>query len=120
MSKMETKNIICTCCPMGCHMTVTIEDGKVLSVEGNTCKRGSKYAVDEITCKKRTLTTTVKTDKGYLLSVRTYGSIPFDSIPEAMKILNSLTLKTPVKIGDIVCENICNSGINVIATKNVD
>ena len=35
------KNIICVSCPMGCGITVELNDsGEVVSVTGNTCKRG--------------------------------------------------------------------------------
>lgn len=116
---MEKKNIICTCCPMGCHMEVTLEDGKVTEVKGNTCKRGANYAVDEITNPKRTLTSTVKTDKGMMLSVKTAEAIPFGKMTDAMKILAGITVRTPVRIGDIVCKDICGTGVNVVATKNL-
>ena len=44
------KNIICVACPMGCGVTVEITDnGDILSVTGNTCKRGDAYARTECT-----------------------------------------------------------------------
>lgn len=115
----EVKKIICTCCPMGCHMEVTVTDGVVSSVEGNTCKRGAAYAVDEITNPKRTLTSTVKTDKGIMLSVKTADAIPFGKLFTAMECLANVTVKTPVMIGDVVYHNICETGVDVVATKNV-
>lgn len=39
---MEEKNLTCIGCPMGCFLTVKIKDGEVQSVEGNSCKRGSR------------------------------------------------------------------------------
>ena len=116
---MEKRKIICTCCPMGCHMEVTIVDGKVTEVTGNTCKRGPVYANDEVTNPKRTLTSTVKTDVGMMLSVKTADAIPFGKMDEAMKILAAITIKAPVKIGDVVCKDICGTGVNVVATKNI-
>ena len=41
---MEEKNLICIGCPMGCPLTVKMEHGEVVSVTGNTCKRGDIYA----------------------------------------------------------------------------
>ena len=41
------KNLICVSCPLGCPIEVEIENGEILSVTGNTCKRGDKYARDE-------------------------------------------------------------------------
>ena len=43
----ETRVMNCIMCPMGCEMTVTVENGKVIDVKGNTCPRGAKYANDE-------------------------------------------------------------------------
>lgn len=100
-------------------MEVSLQDGKVINVTGNTCKRGEKYANDEVICPKRTLTSTVKTDKGVMLSVKTESAIPLEKMKEAMDILSGITAKTPVKIGDVICKNICKTGVNVLATKNV-
>ena len=104
---------------MGCHMEVSLSDGKVTGVTGNTCKRGANYAVDEVTNPRRTLTSTVKTDKGIMLSVKTADAISREKIADAMKELSSVTVKTPVKIGDVILENICGTSVSVIATKNL-
>ena len=45
---VETRIMNCIMCPLGCEMTVTIEDGAVTNVTGNTCPRGPKYAHDEV------------------------------------------------------------------------
>ena len=52
---METKKIELTCigCPMGCPLIVTMEDGAVVSVTGNTCPRGDAYARKEVTAPTR-------------------------------------------------------------------
>ena len=104
---------------MGCHMEVLVSDGKVTHVTGNTCKRGLDYAENEVTNPQRNLTTTVKTDKGAMLSVKTDGAIPRDKITDAMKVLSGITVKTPVKIGDVIYSNICGSHVDVVATKNL-
>ena len=36
---MEKRELTCIGCPMGCALTVSLEAGKVVSVEGYTCKR---------------------------------------------------------------------------------
>ena len=55
------KDIICVACPMGCQISVELSDsGEILSVTGNTCKRGDAYARTECTHPERSLTTTVK------------------------------------------------------------
>lgn len=103
---------------MGCHMELMLCDGNILEIKGNTCKRGASYAKDEIICPKRTLTSTVKTDKGTMLSVKTESAIPLKKMTQAMKELSEITAKTPVKIGDVILEDICGTGVRVIATKN--
>ena len=57
---METKVMNCIMCPMGCEMTVTLENGKFAGVTGNSCPRGAKYAETEVTDPRRMLTTTVR------------------------------------------------------------
>ena len=41
---MERKELICIGCPLGCNLTVGMDGGQVVSVNGNTCKRGDDYA----------------------------------------------------------------------------
>ena len=53
-------------CPMGCEMTVTLENGKFVSVTGNSCPRGARYAETEVTDPRRMLTTTVQIKGGLL------------------------------------------------------
>ena len=57
---VETKQLNCINCPLGCLLTVTLEDGKITSVTGNTCPRGEKYAHQELTDPQRMLTSTVQ------------------------------------------------------------
>ena len=104
---------------MGCHMQVIIQDKKVIEVSGNTCKRGASYAVDEVTAPKRTLTSTVKTDTHNMLSVKTNTAIPFAKMREVMKELSEITVKVPVKIGDVIISNVCKTGADIVATKNL-
>ena len=64
------KILTCIVCPLGCGIEVEIKDGKILSIKGNTCKKGKDYAEAECTFPTRTLTTTVRTDSGYMLPVK--------------------------------------------------
>ena len=67
---VETKQLNCINCPMGCLLTVTLEDGKVTNVTGNTCPRGETYAHQELTDPQRMLTSTVS------IEGRSYRSYP--------------------------------------------
>ena len=46
---METRELTCIGCPMGCALTVELNGSEVVSVTGQTCKRGEDYAKKEVT-----------------------------------------------------------------------
>ena len=112
------KELICICCPIGCHLKVNVENKKVT---GNNCKRGETYGIDEITNPVRIITTTVKILNGELpvISVKTKLAIPKALTFKAMEAINDLTLEAPIKIGDIILENLLETGVDVVATKTV-
>jgi len=115
------KEIICTVCPMGCHILVEGEGENITSVTGYTCKRGETYATAEFCHPVRILTTTVKTDseKTPLVPVRSEKPLPKEKIMECMKVIREQEAKTPVSMYDVIVENICDTGINIVATGNV-
>ena len=53
------------------------------------------------------------------LPVVTDGPIPKGKLMEAMQVLNRLRVKAPVHVNDILVKNICQSGVNVIASRTV-
>lgn len=118
---MEKKEMVCICCPLGCALTVTEENGE-LKVTGNTCNRGAEYGKKEATNPTRIVTTTVRVKNGILpvVSVKTKEDIPKGKIMDCIRILQELDLDAPVHIGDIVAENICGTGVHVVATKEVE
>ncbi|MBQ7121017.1 MAG: DUF1667 domain-containing protein [Clostridia bacterium] len=115
------KNIICVACPMGCAVTVEIaENGDILSVTGNTCKRGDAYARAECTNPVRSLATTVKVNGGIhnVVPCKSAGSLPKDKIMECMKIINAAQAEAPVSLGDVLVSNILDTGIDIVATNH--
>jgi CxxC motif-containing protein len=119
---MKRKELICIGCPMGCPIVVEMEDGKVLSVTGNTCPRGESYARKEVTNPTRIVTTTVRVDGGKvpMINVKTEQDIPKDKIFECIAALRGVTVKAPVHIGDIILENVADTGVNIVAAGNVE
>ena len=111
--------LTCIVCPRGCQMKVTLTDeGRVESVEGNFCKRGVTYANDECTNPKRTVTSTVRCKNGGVVPVKTANTIPKELIFEVMAEINRATAPDDVKIGDVIIENVCGTGVSVVATAN--
>lgn len=119
---MKKRELICIGCPMGCPIVVEMEDGKVLSVTGNTCPRGESYARKEVTNPTRIVTTTVRVDGGKvpMINVKTEQDIPKDKIFECIAALRGVTMKAPIHIGDIVLENVAGTGVNIVAAGNVE
>lgn len=119
---MEQKNLTCIGCPLGCLITVELKDGEVISVTGNTCKRGEDYARKEVTSPTRIVTSTIKVCGGNAptVSVKTKSDIPKDKIFDCVKALKEVKVKAPVAIGDVVLADVAGTGVDVVATKDVE
>lgn len=115
------REMICICCPMGCRLTVDDSDKNNIKVSGNTCPRGEKYAKDEIVCPKRMVTAVVRVNGGdvAMVSVKTSEAIEKSKIFDALDALKGLTVNAPVKTGDVILKDVCSTGVDFIATKNV-
>lgn len=118
---MEKRTLICIGCPMGCPLTVTLEGESILQVEGNTCKRGDIYARKEVTNPTRIVTSTVRVEGGQdaMVSVKTRSDIPKMAIFACMQALKGITVKAPVRIGDVIVSDVAGMGVDVVATGNV-
>ena len=110
------RELTCIACPLGCALTVTIEDKKVISVEGNTCPRGKDYAINECTAPVRTVTSTVMCENGDLVSVKTKNPIPKDKVFDAMSIINKTVAYLPISVGDVIIEDLFGSPL--VATQD--
>lgn len=113
------RKLTCIVCPRGCEMEVALgEGGEVLSVSGNACKRGAVYANDECTHPRRTVTSTVMLEDGRPLPVKTAGTVPKELVFEVMKEINAKCAPVGTKIGDVIIENVSDTGVDVVATAN--
>ena len=111
--------LTCIVCPRGCQLKIELEDdGRILSIEGNSCKRGITYAEDECTHPRRSVTSTVRCASGEVVSVKTADSVPKELIFKVMEAINSVTAPDSLSIGDVIIEDVCGTGVNVIATSN--
>lgn len=118
---METRDLTCIGCPLGCSLKVTMENGEVTEVTGNTCKRGDIYARKEVTNPTRIVTSSVRVNNGKLnmVSCKTKEDIPKGKIFDVCKALEAVDVDAPVAIGDIVLADVCGTGVDVVATKNI-
>lgn len=116
---MSVRELTCIGCPMGCALQVEIENGQVIKVTGNTCKRGEEYGKKECTNPTRIVTSSVKVDGSdiSMVSVKTERDIPKGKIFDVVKQLKNVVVKSPVHIGDVILHNVADTGVNIIATK---
>ena len=115
------KEIICTVCPRGCHIQVEGEGDKILSVEGQGCKRGLEYASAEFAHPVRILTTIVKLEgQNDLLPVRSNKPVPKEKLFDCMDVIRATAVKAPVNRYDVVVADICGTGVDLVATKTVE
>ena len=116
---IKERKLTCIVCPKGCDLTVLFDgDGRIENISGHTCKRGEEYARAECTAPVRTVTTTVRCEDGEVVSVKTSAPIPKKMIFEVMAEINAVIANNSVHIGDIIIENVCNTGVDVVATSN--
>ena len=113
------KELICIVCPKGCHLKVDEDNG--YAVTGNGCPRGAEYGKAELTNPTRVVTSTVRIVGASLprCPVKTDGAIPKGMIFEIMKALDGVELTAPVTVGDVVIENVCGTGVNVVAARTM-
>lgn len=108
-------------CPMGCAIVVEMKGKEVASIEGNTCKKGAEYAAKEVTDPTRIVTTTVRVKNGSMtvVSVKTAQDIPKGMIFDCVKALRDVCVDAPVRIGDIILRDTAGTGVDIVATGNV-
>ncbi len=114
---------------MGCQLEVTVPekingriDTDAIQVTGNSCLRGIAYGKKEVTAPTRTLTCTaaVTSGKRPLVSAKTDGEVPKELLLSCMQAVRRLTIKAPIKAGQVLQSDLLHTGINLIACEDID
>jgi len=115
-----TKKLTCIECPVGCALSVDIENCKAISISGHKCPKGEKYAISEIENPLRILTSVVLCENLPLevIPVRTDKAIPKAKIMEAMSEIKKIKISKPVAVGEVVVKNFLGLSVNLIATRD--
>lgn len=115
-----TKEMICISCPIGCQLKVT-QEGDQVFVTGNTCKRGETYGRQEMTCPMRVVTSLVRLTGGVrpVCSCKTQRPIPKAEIPQVLEQIKAKMAQAPLHRGDVLIENVADTGVNLVATSDV-
>jgi CxxC motif-containing protein len=116
-----TEKMICITCPMGCSIEVTREGQTLLSVDGNTCKRGEEYVRRELNDPRRMVATTVKVKDGIhpLVPVYTASAFPKPRIFDLLDKLRQVELEAPVEMGQVVLPNALDTGIDILTSREM-
>lgn len=115
------KTITCINCPVGCRMTVRLSDtGSFISVSGNTCPRGARYAQQECTAPERMVTAVFQVSGSAVpLSVKTSSPVPKEMIRDVMNEISRISVSLPVCSGDVVLRNVLDTGVDIVATRSL-
>ncbi|MBQ9341148.1 MAG: DUF1667 domain-containing protein [Lachnospiraceae bacterium] len=118
---MAERTIVCIGCPKGCEIHVKYEGHEVIEMTGNTCKRGEDYVRNEITHPLRMVTSIVPVEGSEFktVPVKTRSDVPKERIFDVMRELVRVKAKAPVKMGDVILENVAGTGIDIVATRSV-
>lgn len=119
---MDKIKYICIACPIGCHLDVEVNGKEVVSIEGNRCKRGINYAIDEHTDPKRMVTVTCNVNSSIVnrVPVKTTEAISKIYIDDLIKDLYKLSLVTPLQLGEKVIENYKDTGVDIVVTRSLN
>lgn len=120
---MKKEEIICIGCPVGCRVVLSInKGGNIDALAGNECKIGERYAAQEYTAPVRIFTGTVQTRNCSrpLLPVRTSKAVPKKLISSFSKCVIDVKVKPPIRLGDVIISNIHNTGVDLIATSDLE
>ena len=119
----EYRKVTCILCPNACQLGVHFDKKrkKIIDLENSQCKRGMKYAMEEIFDSKRSVMTVVPIESKFwkVTSVITAEPIPKNKIIDVYDEIKKIRLKAPVKNGDVLIHNVCNLNVDVIITRTV-
>ena len=118
----EKKNLVCIVCPQGCNIEIEMDGMGIERITGYKCRRGQEYARQECINPVRTITTTVRLVNGklHVAPVKSDRPIPKKLMCDCVREINKCSLQAPVKIGDVVIENVLGTGANIVVTSNVN
>lgn len=110
------KDFICIVCPKGCR--INIKDD---IISGNSCPRGKNYVIQELTDPKRMITSSFKVKNSNFLvcPCKTTSAISKNLMFDIMNEINKLEISSPIRCGQIVIKNVLNTGVDIIATKEI-
>jgi CxxC motif-containing protein len=118
----ETEKFVCIGCPIGCPLQLTHEGREIVEVKGNSCSRGAKYAQQEFTDPRRSMSTTVWIEgaRWKRLPVKVSRPVPKNRVCEAAREIHELKVQAPVKRGQVLHKGLLGDPeVEVIACRTM-
>ena len=119
---MNERELVCIACPIGCRLTVSLEEGSEIRVSGNQCAKGETYGREEVLAPRRVVTTTVRLASSALrrLPVKTSQPLPREHIEALLAEAHRLELSPPVRRGQVLLADFQATGVDLVATRTVE
>jgi len=118
----ETRRLTCIGCPIGCPLRLEHDGAVIKEVSGNECDRGAKYARQEFTDPRRSLSTTVAISgaRWPRLPVKVSGPVEKDKVLEAVRKIHALKLEAPIQKGQILIRDLMGEkDLHVVASRSM-
>lgn len=120
---MDSIQLTCISCPLGCALTVAMEAGQVTEVTGNACRRGDTYARKEVTNPTRVVTSIIRVSGSrngeVTVPCKTRTDIPKPKIFDCIRAIKDIVVPAPIHIGDVLLADVAGTGVDIVATKEV-
>lgn len=112
---------LCIGCPLGCRLEVEEDDSHIVEIRGFSCKRGKEYAEQEHIDPRRMVTTTIYVEGGLWarLPVKTTLPVPKNQVMVVCKQLQDIKIKAPIKMGEVIVKNVLDTGVDIIASRDM-
>jgi CxxC motif-containing protein len=103
-------------------LTVHMEEGRIVKVEGNACMRGETYAEAEVRNPTRVFASTVKVSGGLLpvVPVRSKSAVPKEKLFDIAREVARVVVEAPVTIGQVILDDVCGTGVDIVASRSLE
>ncbi len=119
---MKTKSYICILCPNSCTVTIGLDGGRIVNINGYQCERGREWAIQEISDPRRCFvgSVTVRCGDFETVSVKSSGFVPLEEMKKVGILTHHLEIEAPVRMHQVVASDILGlEGVDLIATREV-
>ena len=113
------RNLACTKCAKYCQIEVSWSGDQITFVRGHQCPIGLEWASSQVVDTKRVVTTSVRVENSPypMIPVRTSRPVEKAKSLEVIREAGKLSLKAPIRCGQVIARNIAGTNADLIAVK---